>query len=119
LIFTIRATWGKDGNTVQKLIGLIVLAVAFMIGASTVGCSKKPSSSVAKTSVTNSATPEKTEKKIETVTPEKTEKKVETTTATPEKTEKKVETTTKTPEKTEKKVESTTKTTEKKKSVDD
>jgi outer membrane biosynthesis protein TonB len=104
---------------VHKLIGVIVLAVAFMIGASTVGCSKKTSSSVAKTSVTSSATPEKTEKKVETETPEKTEKKVESTTKTPDKTEKKVESTTKTPDKTEKKVESTTKTTEKKKSVDD
>jgi hypothetical protein len=106
---------GKDGNIVQKLLGVVVLAVAFMIGASTVGCSKKTPTSATKGPAVNKSitteTPDKTDKTAETATPEKTEKKVESTTKSAEKTEKKVESTTKTPgtEKSEKKTESTEK----------
>src|SRR5437588_121600 len=36
-----RATCGKDGNTVHRLLGFAVLAVACVVGLSSVGCTKK------------------------------------------------------------------------------
>ena len=90
---------GKDGNTVQKLLGVVVLCVACMIGLGSVGCSKKNNTS-GKTSANSTSTEtEKTSANATSTEVEKTTTKVEKTDVPAKTTVTKVE---KTVEKTEK-----------------
>jgi hypothetical protein len=48
---------GKEGNTVHKVLGVLFLCLAFMIGVSSVGCNKKATSGTSGSTGTGSAKP--------------------------------------------------------------